>query len=71
MRELERSRLALVCQRDGFFGMMHFAEQTYRQYRNALRDPKHYARQREYRRAFIESCLEFRRVLRTKESGNA
>ena len=74
----EQSRLAFIEQRDGRAGVEDFARRTYSKYRECLllkrrvldargmHDKKvHHATVADYRRGFVESCLVFRRYLRT------
>jgi hypothetical protein len=73
----ERFRLGFIEGRDGKAAAVAFARRTYDKYRECLLLKRHVLRARgehdkkphhatfpEYRRGFIESCLEFRRYLR-------
>ena len=67
----EHNRILFVFARDGDAAAIEFARRTFAKYRECLRmDGRngrklHHASLPQYRRSFIESCLEFRRFLRT------
>lgn len=65
-RTRERERLAFVIKRDGFFGAVSFAKQTYAQYRaarrKALEEGRGYGQA--YREQLVASCIELRAFLR-------
>lgn len=50
--------------RDGLDSAREFARLALKVYRMALASPNHHARLPQYRRSFVESCLDFRDYLR-------
>lgn len=66
----EMCRLLFIQERDGKKGARDFAQRTLAKYRECLRqDGKrgrkfHHASLPQYRRGFVESCVEFRNYLR-------
>lgn len=67
----EKNRLSFIENRDGKEAAKEFAQRTLDKYRECLRmDGRngrkfHHASLPQFRRGFVESCLEFRRYLRT------
>lgn len=65
----EYERLKLVEEKFGKPAAIQFAKQTYNNYKTCLRQAGNYARNKQYRRSFVKSCIYFRKYL--KENGES
>lgn len=62
----ERQRILFLLERDGLDATVEFVARTHRLYRLSLKSGM--AREKTYRRGYLESCIDFRQFLKANNA---